>query len=575
MMSNTNRQQINNSMKRIKELQLIIKMNERLGVATDQAVYDEIASEELKEQRILDLQEERKRAFKSTFSDLSKEINKLVAEEKQKTEEEQALLDRFANVLTKIDEIRDASTSNPQVTIAEDSVEGQQEDVLEVVAEAAAILAPIEQPSLAREAAKKIAKDAPPSMFVQPDPAVTGRDLQSIQNKLKLLEGWVSKIAASGPGGGEVLFRYLDDVNRNTMTAPNNNWVLEYDAVSKKVQFTDEIGPISSVMFDPNHNSSIHQHPVGTTCWDLDDRTLNIIHPDGVIQQVGQELYFLVRNNTGSTITNGMFCGFAGAVGTDGEARLLAAPFIANGTQRNLYGMGVATQDIPHGSEGFVTAFGKVRDLNTTGTPVGEAWQLGDVLYAHPSIAGALTRVKPTAPNNVLPVGALVQLSATVGEIFIRPTIEQRAPYARFSDTTTQAANAINTPYAVTFNTTDIAREFTRGTPTSRIIAEVSGLYLYNFTLQIASSSASKKEVWIWARKNGVDVPNSASRISITGNDEYKVVGWGFEISMMDGDYFELMWAVSDTAVSVVAPPQPSFCPAVPSSTLIVTMAAL
>ena len=396
-----------------------------------------------------------------------------------------------------------------------------------------------------------------------------------IQNKLKLLEGWVSKIAASGPGGGEVLFRYLDDVNRNTMTAPNNNWVLEYDAVSKKVQFTDEIGPISSVMFDPNHNSSIHQHPVGTTCWDLDDRTLNIIHPDGVIQQVGQELYFLVRNNTGSTITNGMFCGFAGAVGTDGEARLLAAPFTANGTQRNLYGMGVATQDIPHGSEGFVTVFGKVRDLNTTGTPVGEVWQLGDVLYAHPSIAGALTRVKPTAPNNVLPVGALVQLSATVGEIFIRPTIEQRAPYARFSDTTTQVATAINTPYAVTFNTTDIAREFTRGTPTSRIIAEVSGLYLYNFTLQIASSSASKKEVWIWARKNGVDVPNSASRISITGNDEYKVVGWGFEISMMDGDYFELMRAVSDTAVSVVAPPQPSFCPAVPSATLIVTMAAL
>jgi hypothetical protein len=243
MLSNTNRQQINNSMKRIKELQLIVKMNERLGVATDQAVYDEIAAEELKEQRILELQEERKQAFKSTFSDLSKEISKLVAEEKQKTEEEQALLDRFANVLTKIDEIRDASTSNPQVTIAEDSVEGQQDVVPEVVVEAAAILAPPET-SLAKQAAKKLnKKDQPPSMFVQPDPAVTSRDLKDIQQKLKLMEGWVSKISMAGPGGGEVNLRWLDDVARETIA--DGRW-LKYDGVRKKFVF-DDINPYQVV----------------------------------------------------------------------------------------------------------------------------------------------------------------------------------------------------------------------------------------------------------------------------------------------------------------------------------------
>lgn len=549
----------------LKEMKMLVKMKTAMGESVDQSILDQIAVEEARiaaeQEKEATIIEERKSAFGAIFNDLAKDIGKLMEEDKKRTAEQQDAVDRFASLLQTMSGRQPAAEEVSAIT--------------EAVVKQPAKIDPPKEKSLVEATVSKVSETSAPSMFVQPEPQLVDKDIKAIQQKLKLLEGWVSKIAMTGPGGGEVLFRYLDDVNRNTMMPSNNNWVLEYDAVSKKVQFTDEIGPISSVMFDPNHDSNNHQHPVGTACWDLDDRTLNIIHPDGVIQQVGQELYFLVRNNTGSTITNGMFCGFAGAVGTDGEARLLAAPFIANGTQRNLYGMGVATQDIPHGGEGFITAFGKVRTLNTTGTPVGEVWQLGDVLYAHPSIAGALTRVKPTAPNNVLPVAALVQLSATTGEIFIRPTIEQRAPYARFSDTTTQVAAAINTPYAVTFNTTDISREFTRGTPTSRIIAEVSGLYLYNFTLQISSSSASKKEMWIWARKNGVDVPNSASRISITGNDEYKVVGWGFEISMMDGDYFELMWAVSDTTVSVVVPPQPSFCPTIPSSTLIVTMAAL
>lgn len=35
-------------------------------------------------------------------------------------------------------------------------------------------------------------------------------------------------------GGGEVWFKWLDDVNRNTMTQANDNFVLEYDATTKK-----------------------------------------------------------------------------------------------------------------------------------------------------------------------------------------------------------------------------------------------------------------------------------------------------------------------------------------------------
>lgn len=233
-------------MNKLKELRLIVKMNERLGVETEQSVFDQILAEEQKEQKQLALQEERKAVFRSTFADLSGQISKLMAEEKQKSAEEQALLDRFANVLSKIDEIKATVKSDePQVTIIEDQEEGQQVvDVLEgivelpvpeVIEENSAILAPIEEPSLAKEAAKKIKKkDQPPSMFVQPEPGVTSRDLKEIQRKLQLMEGWVSKISMSGPGGGAVWLADLEDVSYSSMKGAQHGQVLVYNGPLKK-----------------------------------------------------------------------------------------------------------------------------------------------------------------------------------------------------------------------------------------------------------------------------------------------------------------------------------------------------
>ena len=157
----------------------------------------------------------------------------------------------------------------------------------------------------------------------------------------------------------------------------------------------------------------------------------------------------------------------------------------------------------------------------------------------------------------------------------VRPTVEQHKPYGAFSDSTTQTAASINTPYAVTFNTTDFANGVTRGTPTSRIVSSESGLYNYQFSLQFVSSNASAKDVYVWARKNGTDVPNSATRLSVTGNGVYFVAAWNFVLSLNKNDYFQLMWATSDTAVSVTAPAATAFCPAIPSALLTVTSVAL
>jgi hypothetical protein len=410
--------------------------------------------------------------------------------------------------------------------------------------------------------------------FQQPNPPEVEANFKAIQQKMKFLEQAIGKIAATGPGSGEVNFRWLDDVNRSTMESGNNNWVLEYDSATKKVQFTDIIGPIQAVEFDVTHDPDSHNHPVGSICWNEDDKGLNVFQPDGVTLQVGQESFVLAKNMTGTTITNGSFVRFAGASQND-EARILVAPFLANGEYPNLYGLGVATQDILNGETGFVTNFGKVRELDTTGSSVGETWQLGDILYANPTIAGALTRNKPTAPQNVIPVAAVLFVDDEEGEIFVRPTFEQRLSYGRFVDTTNQQPAEINTPYAITYNTTRISNGVSLGTPSSRIVVDQSGSYDFIYSLSITSTNAAAKNIYVWARKNGVDIPLSAKQKTLVGNSVSDVLTGNVPVSMLPGDYLEFMYAADNLAVIINAPTEISFAPSIPSVVITVTQLAL
>ena len=143
--------------------------------------------------------------------------------------------------------------------------------------------------------------------------------------------------------------------------------------------------------------------------------------------------------------------------------------------------------------------------------------------------------------------------------------------YGTFYDTTDQTAAAPNTAYAITFNNTDLSAGVYRGTPTSRIYVDRPGAYNFQFSLQLESTNASVKQVYIWPRVNGVDVPDSATKISMSGSNSAYVAAWNFVIRMNTGDYFQLMWATSDTNVQILADPATAFCPAIPSVILTVT----
>jgi hypothetical protein len=157
----------------------------------------------------------------------------------------------------------------------------------------------------------------------------------------------------------------------------------------------------------------------GTVYWDDADRskTLALVMEDtgNVIQDIGEETYYRVKAS--SAITKGQVVMFTGTVGASGG--LLGAPATGLTATQNEYIMGVATQNIALNGWGYVTWFGEVEKVNTTGGA--EAWVDGQILYYNPAVTGGLTKNVPTAPNPKVIVASVVR-AATNGILFIRPT---------------------------------------------------------------------------------------------------------------------------------------------------------
>ena len=353
--------------------------------------------------------------------------------------------------------------------------------------------------------------------------------------------GTASQQAVQALDSLNLLSKQINEILAQPPAEKNNSVVTDYIDLS----------------YDPPHIDRARR-----LVWNRVDQTVDLGLDYGVIQQIGQEIYARVGNTTGVTIPNGTVVGFAGATAN----ALLVAPYLADGSNPTLYILGVMTHDLPDsGEKGYCTTWGFVRDVDTS------AFSPGDVLYASPTVAGAFTNVKPTAPNNVIPLAACIVSDATAGIIFVRPTVEQMKYYGVFTKTTDQSPAAINTEYLLTFDNTQISNGVVIGGTTSRIIVPQSGLYQFDATVQLTSGNSSSKNVWVWFKKNGTSITNSARLVTTDINNGYVPIALSETVSLAASDYIEMAFAASDTAVTVDTVAATAFAPGAPAVVLSVT----
>jgi hypothetical protein len=189
---------------------------------------------------------------------------------------------------------------------------------------------------------------------------------------------------------------------------------------------------------------------------------------------------------------------------------------------------------------------------------------------AEQALSVMLAACEAKATQALQQVQALEHVAQLV-ETMPPPQQPARERYGTFYDTTTQTAAAINTAYAMTFNTTQFSQGVTRETPTSRIYVDTVNIYNIQFSAQINTTVATDRLLWIWLRKNGTDVPDSATQIRTKGNNFAAVAARNFLLEMNQGDYFELMWAADSTGVQLQTFAASGFYPAIPSVILTVT----
>lgn len=147
------------------------------------------------------------------------------------------------------------------------------------------------------------------------------------------------------------------------------------------------------------------------------------------------------------------------------------------------------------------------------------------------------------------------------------------ATYGSFYDTTDQFAAVANTAYGMTFNSTDttLTSGFSIGSPTSRVYTDKTGMYNIQFSAQLLSNSGGTHTVWIWFRKNGTDIADSTTKVTVEGNNTAVVAAWNYTMQLNANDYFEIMWASNDAQVYLHEEAATVLHPRIPSVILTVT----
>jgi hypothetical protein len=150
----------------------------------------------------------------------------------------------------------------------------------------------------------------------------------------------------------------------------------------------------------------------GRVFYDRVNKTITLYNSEPDISlQIGQENYVYVYNGSGSTILNGK------AVYINGANNGLPTIALADASSATAkWVVGLATHDIEDESAGFVTVFGIVRGLDTSGLSV------GNVFLSNTS-PGDVTNTEYNPPDSLFSVGDVIKSDDAAGCIFVHVLI--------------------------------------------------------------------------------------------------------------------------------------------------------
>jgi hypothetical protein len=170
------------------------------------------------------------------------------------------------------------------------------------------------------------------------------------------------------------------------------------------------------------------------------------------------------------------------------------------------------------GDASFIAATGSFQYISGSMTQVGDYTQTGDyVMVGDKTISGSIS---------------------VSGSLYMNGN--KQFNYGQFCDLTIQSGSA-NTAYPMKLNTTDVSNGVSVVSGSFIKVAN-TGTYNLQFSAQLEQTVNEVAEVSIWLRKDGTNVANSNTEISIEKSGKL-VAAWNYVVQLNTNQYVELVWA--------------------------------
>ena len=218
----------------------------------------------------------------------------------------------------------------------------------------------------------------------------------------------------------------------------------------------------------------------------------------------------------------------------------------------------------------------KITDLTAASTPLAGT-ELFEVVQASNSrkvaasdIAASATNVRTVATGGT---GAATLTGYVKGNGTSAMTAAATIPFADLagrafaqpSSTVDQTGN-VAAATAVTFNA-DLTGTGVSVVSSTQVTFAAAGTYMLAPSIQLSNSAAADHDATIWFRKNGTNIANSATILTVpkTGDGGTAVFSLSFFDTVTAGQYIEIMWLPENVAVTVEAIAAGAIAPAIPS----------
>lgn len=127
--------------------------------------------------------------------------------------------------------------------------------------------------------------------------------------------------------------------------------------------------------------------------------------------------------------------------------------------------------------------------------------------------------------------------------------------WGSFWDTTDQTIASTTTAYVIGLNSADTNNDGVSVVSGNRVTVANAGAYRASISIQFTNTNTQAHDATFWIRKNGVDVPNSASRVTVPSTHGGIT---GHQVTMVElaqrlnaGDYLQFVWAAENVAVKI------------------------